>query len=37
MRPPILRYDPSRFDTYVDQLGIAYPTGRRTPISQDQD
>ena len=35
MRP--FYYDPSRFDTYLDQLGIAYPTIRRTPISQDQD
>lgn len=35
MRP--YYYDPARFDTYLDQLGITYPTVRRTPISQDQD
>ena len=24
-----LRYDPSRYDTYLEQLGITYPTIRR--------
>ena len=28
-------YDPSRFDTYLEQLGIEYPTLRSTPVSQD--
>jgi aminobenzoyl-glutamate utilization protein B len=30
-RPPMKRfyYDPSRYDTYLDQLGIKYPTVRR--------
>jgi aminobenzoyl-glutamate utilization protein B len=32
MRP--YYYDPSRFDTYLDQLGIEYPTVRTPPISQ---
>jgi aminobenzoyl-glutamate utilization protein B len=35
MRP--YYYDPSRFDTYLEQLGITYPTVRRSPLSQDQD
>jgi aminobenzoyl-glutamate utilization protein B len=35
MRP--YYYDPSRYDTYLEQLGITYPTVRRAPISQDQD
>ncbi len=26
-------YDPSRFDTYLEQLGIEYPTLRSTPVS----
>lgn len=30
-------YDPSRFDTYLEQLGIEYPTVRTKPISQDDD
>ncbi|MBM4183802.1 MAG: amidohydrolase [Gemmatimonadetes bacterium] len=33
MRP--YYYDPSRYDTYLDQLGITYPTVRRTPVSQE--
>ncbi len=28
-------YDPSRFDSYLEQLGIEYPTVRSTPVSQD--
>ena len=28
-------YDPSRFDSYLEQLGIEYPTVRTRPISQD--
>jgi aminobenzoyl-glutamate utilization protein B len=35
MRP--YYYDPSRFDTYLQQLGIEYPTVRTRPISQDRD
>lgn len=31
MRP--YYYDPSRFDTYLDQLGIEYPTLRSRPVS----
>ncbi len=37
---PLMRefyYDPSRFDTYLEQLGIEYPTVRTKPISQDDD
>lgn len=30
-------YDPSRFDTYLEQLGIEYPTVRQRPISDDRD
>ncbi|MEE2898018.1 MAG: amidohydrolase [Gemmatimonadota bacterium] len=33
MRP--FYYDPSRFDSYLEQLGIEYPTVRTRPISQD--
>ena len=33
MRP--YYYDPSRFDSYVEQVGIEYPTVRTRPISQD--
>jgi len=33
MRP--YYYDPSRFDSYLEQLGIEYPTVRTRPISQD--
>ena len=33
MRP--YYYDPSRFDSYLEQLGIEYPTVRMRPISQD--
>jgi aminobenzoyl-glutamate utilization protein B len=32
MRP--LYYDPSRYDTYLEQLGIEYPTIRATPVLQ---
>lgn len=35
---PLMRphyYDPERFDTYLEQLGIEYPTVRTTPISDD--
>jgi aminobenzoyl-glutamate utilization protein B len=35
MRP--YYYDPSRHDTYLEQLGITYPTVRRSPLSQEQD
>jgi len=35
MRP--LYYDPSRFDTYLEQLGIDYPTVRTLPVSEDRD
>jgi aminobenzoyl-glutamate utilization protein B len=31
MRP--FYYDPSRFDTYLDQLGIDYPTVRPATVS----
>ncbi|MEX2048617.1 MAG: amidohydrolase [Gemmatimonadota bacterium] len=34
MRP--YYYDPSRYDSYLEQLGIEYPTVRRAPVSQDQ-
>ncbi|MEQ9401263.1 MAG: amidohydrolase [Longimicrobiales bacterium] len=30
-------YDPDRYDTYLEQLGIEYPTLRSTPISDDGD
>ena len=33
MRP--YYYDPTRFDSYLEQLGIEYPTVRTRPISQD--
>ncbi|MDX1493709.1 MAG: hypothetical protein R3253_06610, partial [Longimicrobiales bacterium] len=33
MRP--FYYDPDRFDTYLEQLGIEYPTIRTTPVSDD--
>ena len=33
MRP--LYYDPSRFDSYLEQLGIEYPTVRTRPVSED--
>jgi aminobenzoyl-glutamate utilization protein B len=33
MRP--FYYDPSRHDTYLDQLGIAYPTVRTRPVSEE--
>jgi aminobenzoyl-glutamate utilization protein B len=34
MRP--YYYDPSRFDTYLEQLGITYPTVRRPPTFEQQ-
>jgi len=30
-------YDPSKYPTYLDQLGIKYPTVRTTPTSPQQD
>ncbi len=30
-------YDPSRFNTYLEQLGIEYPTVRARPVSEDGD
>jgi len=33
MRP--LYYDPSKFDTYLEQLGIEYPIVRTRPVSED--
>ncbi len=33
MRP--FYFDPTRFDTYLEQLGIEYPTIRTRPISED--
>ncbi|MGB1780359.1 MAG: hypothetical protein ACPHQP_12445, partial [Longimicrobiales bacterium] len=35
MRP--YYYDPDRFDTYLEQLGIEYPTVRTRPVSEDLD
>jgi len=35
MRP--FYYDPSRFDSYLEQLGIEYPVVRTRPISEDRD
>ncbi len=35
MRP--FYYDPSKFDTYLEQLGIEYPTVRARPISEQPD
>ncbi|MCG6957559.1 MAG: amidohydrolase [Gemmatimonadetes bacterium] len=35
---PLMRpfyYDPSKYDTYLDQLGITYPTVKPKPISQE--
>ncbi|MCA1791603.1 MAG: hypothetical protein LC667_17655, partial [Thioalkalivibrio sp.] len=37
---PLMRpyyYDPDRFDSYLEQLGIEYPTLRPGPVSEDQD
>ena len=34
MRP--FYYDPSRFDSYLEQLGIEYPVVRPRPVSQEQ-
>ena len=33
MRP--YYYDPDRYDTYLEQLGIEYPTLRTRPVSED--
>ncbi|MGI9628132.1 MAG: peptidase dimerization domain-containing protein [Longimicrobiales bacterium] len=35
MRP--FYYDPSRFDTYLEQLGIEYPTVKPQVVSEDED
>ncbi len=35
MRP--FYYDADRYDTYMEQLGIEYPTIRTTPVSDDAD
>ena len=35
MRP--YYYDPARFDSYLEQLGIEYPVVRTRPISEDSD
>jgi aminobenzoyl-glutamate utilization protein B len=35
MRP--FYYDASSYDTYLEQLGIEYPTIRSTPVSQEQE
>ena len=35
MRP--FYYDATQFDTYLDQLGIEYPTIRTRPVSEDGD
>ena len=35
MRP--YYYDPDRYDSYLEQLGIEYPTVRTRPISEQQD
>jgi aminobenzoyl-glutamate utilization protein B len=35
MRP--YYYDPSRYDTYLEQLGIEYPTVRTRPVSDDRE
>ena len=35
MRP--FYYDADRYDTYLEQLGIEYPTIRTRPISEDRD
>jgi len=35
MRP--YYYDPDRYDTYLEQLGIEYPTVRTQPVSEDRD
>ena len=29
-------YDPSRYDTYLEQLGIEYPTVRTRPVSEEE-
>jgi len=37
---PLIRefyYDPTRYETYLDQLGIEYPTVRTQPITEDAD
>ena len=33
MRP--FYYNPDQFDTYLEQLGIEYPTLRAQPVSED--
>ena len=35
MRP--YYYDPSRYDSYLEQLGIEYPVVRTRPVSEEQD
>ena len=30
-------YDPSKFDTYLEQLGIEYPVTRTRPVSEGMD
>jgi aminobenzoyl-glutamate utilization protein B len=35
MRP--YYYDPSKYDTYLEQLGIEYPTVHTRPISEDRE
>jgi len=30
-------YDPSKYPTYLDQLGIKYPTVRTTPATPQKD
>ena len=37
---PLMRefyYDPDRYDTYLEQLGIEYPTVKGTPITEEED
>jgi aminobenzoyl-glutamate utilization protein B len=37
---PLMRpfyYDPSKFDSYLEQLGIEYPTVHSRPVSEDPD
>jgi len=37
---PLMRpfyYDPSKYDSYLEQLGIEYPTVRSRPVSEQQD
>ena len=30
-------YDPTRFGSYLEQLGIEYPTLRARPVSEDKE